>query len=149
MKKNSSPKQNIETPWAVYSIWVGATGIGLLAEKPSHNSCYILYSENQIYGPELWDRNYVRLFSKLNDAANYFLENQCPVLEKPYSKQELIKHLNIYFPNAMHKEKQNEISSLVNILNNVALSQSLPKCTKNLNSKFGSCQGCIRQEKAC
>jgi len=141
--------ESIEKPWAVYGAWLGATAIGLLSEKPSDQSCYIIYSEGQHYPPELWDTNYVHLFSKLSEATDYFLKKQCPVLEDQYSKNELLRHLEIHFPKAIAQEKKNELTSLVNLLSNLSNSQSLTKCTENTKYKFGSCTGCIRQEKSC
>jgi hypothetical protein len=149
MSKDFQSKEPIEKPWAVYGAWLGATGIGLVSEKPSDQSCYIIYSEGQYYPPELWDRNYVHLFSKLNEATDYFLKNQCPVWEDPYSKNELLRHLKIHFPKAIAQEKKNELTSLVTILSNLSHSQSSPKCTENTKYKFGPCKGCIKQEKAC
>ena len=141
--------EKIEKPWAVYGVWLGATGIGLVNGKPSDQSCYITYSEGQQYPSELWDRNYVHLFSKLTEATDYFLKKQCPVWEDPYSKSDILRNLKTNFPKAIAQEKKNELTSLVNLLSNLSHSPSLPKCTENTKYQSGPCAGCIRQEKTC
>lgn len=139
-------KFQLEKPWAVYGVGLGATGIGVMAEKPSNSSGYIIYSEGQVYPSELWNMHYVHTFAKLNEAVDYFLKNQCPIWEDPYSKEDITRHLHIHFPQAMKQEKQKELHSLVDVLKKVTISQSLAKCTQQ---QPVSCIGCVRREKTC
>jgi len=130
MDNTSIQEEVFEKPWAVYDTWFGVTGIGLVTEKPSNKRCYIIYSESQDYFPELWDTNKVHFFNKIIEAVNYFLEKQCPLLEYPYSKEEITNLIYHSFPETIEQEKKKELTSLINLLTNLSYSQRLPKCTQ-------------------
>lgn len=62
--------------WCTYSHWHKnyPRFIGKLL-KEEYGTCLIKYSEKQIYPPELWDINYVRIFDRLEDTILFMLEN--------------------------------------------------------------------------
>ncbi len=64
-------------------------------------SCEILFSENQVYAPELWNSNYVKRFPTLEDAVTDYSQrtnaNPDP-RDKPPNYNELIEIAKQNFP---------------------------------------------------
>ncbi len=134
----------IEKPWAVYGWWIGSWDIGRIIEY-NGTSPQIQYCEGQMYSLASWDPKWVKTFKTINEAIDYFVIHQQPY-EEEYSRETTLKQVSRHFPNAMKQELQRERHSLVNLLKDLALSQSLTKCTQ---PKPTSCGYCARQEKAC
>lgn len=138
---DESPDQ-IEKPWAVYFGTPGLGGIGRIPEyegiypriQPHEGSSIITY----------WYPEWVKTFKTVNEAIDYFIIHQQPY-EEEYSRETTLKQVSRHFPSAMKQEKQKELHSLVDILKQVALSQSLTKCTQ---PKPASCGYCVRKEKS-
>jgi hypothetical protein len=61
--------------WCTWSVWTKnfPEHIGQLLEQHG-NSGTILYSERQMYPPELWDMNYVEVFDTAEEAIIFMLK---------------------------------------------------------------------------
>ena len=77
----------IEKPWAVYSFGMGSSGIGKVIKE---DWLEILYSEDQKFFPQIWDSDYVQRFDSPIKAMAYFLVHQNPLLERLYTKRQVI-----------------------------------------------------------
>jgi hypothetical protein len=66
----------IKDKWCTYGAWgkKSPTFIGKLLEQLDKSGT-ILYSESQMYPPELWDMGYVELFDTVEEAIIYMMKN--------------------------------------------------------------------------
>ena len=90
MKKSKSK----DNKWVVYKIMF-PVGIGLITDD-YNNSYAILYSEEQMYDPEYWDKNCCKVFDHVRDAIKYYIE-----FFDDYTFDYMLKKMKNDFPKAM------------------------------------------------
>lgn len=100
-----------ENKWCTYGSWGknSPSSIGKLLEQHG-NSGTILYSEGQLYPPELWDMAYVEVFDTVEEAIIFFIEHNY----HQYSLHKIKEYWD--FPSInIDWDKLNEIEDEINI----------------------------------
>lgn len=70
-------------------------------ESKNKKSVDILYSEGQLYSPELWDATYVRRFDTLEEAFEYLIENEPSYdtrMDHAWTRAKHWEHVKYCFP---------------------------------------------------
>ena len=69
-------KMEKEKKWVAYGGWPGArypSGIGRIL-RDSDGSPHIVYSDQQLFFPDLWSKEYVRKFNSLVGAVGFYVK---------------------------------------------------------------------------
>lgn len=85
--------------WVVYKIMF-PVGVGLITDDYD-DAWEILYSEGQMYDPELWTKKDCRVFDNVRDAIKYYIE-----FFDEYTFDGMLRKMKNDFPEAMKKESK-------------------------------------------
>ena len=101
-------KKKIKKQWCTYgSMW--PIGFGKIMEE--HDRCvFIRYYHDQLYENSCWDKNYVKRFDTLEEAAykykDYFNNYTDLRMDHPYSDEEFNMLMKHNFPSYFKQKKE-------------------------------------------
>ena len=90
------PKKQVKKPWCLYRFSNNANwfGYGKIFETTKKGkAAYVLYLENQKFPPRVWSVAYLKRFTSLKEAIDFFIK------ENKLNKKEIYKLAKEKFPN--------------------------------------------------